>query len=66
MQSLKTVKFYTWIFGILFIINTIEFISILTTDHKFSWLKAICSIGFFLIFIKNLFNLKKKNYKTTN
>ncbi|PHE86006.1 hypothetical protein COF81_28710 [Bacillus pseudomycoides] len=65
MQSLKMVKFNIWIFGILFITNAIEFISVLTTDHKFDWLKAFCAIGFFLVFIINLFDLKNKNYKTT-
>ena len=65
MQSLRMVKFYIWIFGILFITNTIEFISVLTTDHKFDWLRAFCAIGFSIVFIKNLFDLKNKNYKTT-
>ncbi|KFN12923.1 hypothetical protein CN571_27375 [Bacillus pseudomycoides] len=65
MQSLKMVKFNIWIFGILFITNAIEFISVLTTDHKFDWLKAFCAIGFSLVFIINLFDLKNKNYKTT-
>lgn len=65
MQSLKLIKFNIWIFGILFITNAIEFISVLNTEHKFDWFRIICAIGFSLVFIKNLFDLKNKNYKTT-
>ncbi|MDA1866563.1 hypothetical protein, partial [Bacillus cereus group sp. BY128LC] len=65
MQSLKLLKFNMWIFGILFTTNTLEFISLLYTDHKFDWLRVILSVGFFVAFIVNLVNLKNKNYKTT-
>lgn len=64
MQSLKLIKFNIWILGIPFIINTIDFISILKTEHTINWLRGSAAIGFFFVFIMNWLDLKNKNYKT--
>lgn len=52
-----------WVFGILFIINVIDFISTLKTEHTINWLRGSAAIGFLFVFIMNLLDLNNKNYK---
>lgn len=64
MESLKILKFNICIFGILFVTNSIDFISELLKEHTFNWLEFLCAIGFLFVFIVDSLDLKNKNYET--
>lgn len=61
----KTLKSWIWIFGILFIINSVDFSISLIRDHSFSYKTGIFTTIFLIAFLDSLYKIKTKDYKTT-